>query len=260
MPEIGLALALWGLVPPARSAADRPAVEEIVQRLARQAESFWKDLPMVTCKETVVQAKLDARGKRLEERRTVYDYTIALAREGAGIAIQEFRTPQQEPPGKPKHSLLVSEGFSTLVLIFHPHFQPSFQFALAPGDSLQEAGVLRIQFTHREGMSTPSVLQTRDGNVPIEWTGTAWVDAHSGNVLRIQARLKKPLAALGIEALNSDVAYALTDLEGSDHSHLLPQSAVIEARTSRQQWRNTHRFEAFRRFTVDVKLQLDVPD
>jgi hypothetical protein len=65
---------------------------------------------------------------------------------------------------------------------------------------------------------------------------------------------------LGLQSLRSDVTYAATTLADSDHTYSLPQSAVIEANTVRQHWRNVHHFDTYRKFQVDTKLKLGDPE
>ena len=39
----------------------------------------------------------------------------------------------------------------------------------------------------------------------------------------------------------------------------LPQSAVVEARTQRQHWRNLHQFSDYRRFSVSSEVSVGDP-
>ena len=78
----------------------------------------------------------------------------------------------------------------------------------------------RVHFEHVHGKPTPSVLQLRSRDYPIEWQGTAWIDSATGNIARIQAALRSSLADIGLQKLESDVRYGAVSFAGHRRSAL----------------------------------------
>jgi hypothetical protein len=47
--------------------------------------------------------------------------------------------------------------------------------------------------------------------------------------------------------------------DGSEEPYWLPQTAVVDAQSRQQHWRNVHRFDNYRRFTVDTRIMIEEP-
>src|SRR5208337_1522284 len=111
---------------------------------------------------------------------------------GDDLLVQESRLLQGKPGKEPDRPLLSTGGFSTMVLVFHPHFRQSFRFEDEGADSAAPA-LDRVHFEHVHGQRSPAVLQLRSREYPIEWQGTAWIERATGNIARIQATVKTSL-------------------------------------------------------------------
>ncbi len=244
------------LATPALAATPTP-LPDLLDRVGRQVEKFWGYFPGVTCTEVLTQSKLDEKGKVLFEQRTAYDYLTLLQSTGDQIAVEESRMEKSRKASKGKAPLLVTNGFSILTLIFHPIYQSSYEFT-----SLQDAegGLLRVAFRHHTARGrSPSVLLLRGREYPLEWSGVAWIDPSSGAVVRVQAGLGTSMEELGLRHLSSDVTYSATRFAGASSTYWLPVSAVIEATTAHQHWRNTHLFTGYRRFNVETEVRTTTP-
>jgi hypothetical protein len=154
---------------------------------------------------------------------------------------------------------LITDGFATLVLVFHPHFQGSYHFSTAQKDWSAGWLLYRIDFEYLPGSRTPSVLQVGGRDYPIGWKGTAWVDPGSLSIARIRAELREPITSIGLLRLDSDVHYTGVEYAGTGELHWLPEVAVIEAETKQQHWRNTHRFSDYKHFSVDTEVRIEDP-
>jgi hypothetical protein len=239
-------------------AASPAAFESLLARTSRQVEKFWDEFSAVTCLETIDQTKLGDDGKVLLKRRGAYDYLVLLQLSGDDLFVEESRVTQGKPPKESDRALLATSGFSTLVLIFHPHFQGSFTFA-DQGNDPEAPSLHRIHFEHVRGRRSPSVLQLRSREFPIEWQGTAWVQQTTGNITRIQAGLKASMEDVGLQKLDTDVHYALVSLRGQKELPWMPVAARIEADTKHQHWRNLHEFTSYRQFSVDADSKTQTP-
>jgi hypothetical protein len=219
-------------------------------------EQFWDQFSAVTCIETVEQNKLGDDGKVLLQKSSAYDYLVLLQLSGDDLMVQESRLLKGKPGKESDRPLLATSGFSTIALIFHPHFRPSFIFT-DEGDDPAAPALHRVHFEHIHGKRSPAVLQLRSRDYPIEWQGTAWIDRASGNVARVEATLKASLEDIGLKRLDTKVHYSPVVLQGHAAASWMPVDAQIEADTTHQHWHNTHKFTAYREFSVstDSKTQ-----
>jgi hypothetical protein len=246
------------------AAADRisstaVSLDGLLERTGKRVEEFWEQFSAVSCMETVQQTKLGASGKVLVQRTAVFDYLIMLQLAGDDLTVDESRLLQGQPKKDGHRPLLSTTGFSTLLLIFHPLFQNSYDFALLALEDVNGRKLQEIRFEHVHGRRTPSVLQLKGRDYPLEWQGSAWIDPQTGYVSRIHAGLKTSLADLGLEQLWSDVRYVPVEFQKERETAWLPETAVIEADTKHQHWRNVHQFSRYRKFSVTTETKTEAP-
>ena len=182
----------------AAAPASLPSTAETLARAAKAAEKFWDQFSAVTCTEAVTQARLNQHGKPSYEVESAYDYLIMLQISGADFVVEESRVPVKAARDTRTAPLLVTNGFSTLMLIFHPFFQGGYEYGNPEPERLDGRDVLRIRFQQAKGGRSPSVLKLRQREYPLEWSGSAWLDAASGAIVRIEAGLKAGMEDIGL--------------------------------------------------------------
>ena len=237
------------------SADSGPQPSSLLEQAGERVKAFWDDLSSVACTETLIQQKLNEKGKILLSSKSSFDYLISLRWNGSDLLADESRI-EQGTPGKRRaeSSMLATRGFATLLLILHPEFQPSYSFTISPDDSPQLA---RIGFVPRNGARSPGVLELKGREYPIAWEGAAWIDKASAAVVRLDAHWREPAGEIGLESLVTDVRYGPVVLH--NRSYWLPETAHIEVKTKHQHWRNSHQFAAYKLFSVDADSTVQQP-
>jgi hypothetical protein len=221
----------------------------LLERAGRQTEQTAEMLSSTACTERVIQVKFDNNLKVVERRESTFDYLVMINAEGGEFSVEESRLEQNAAGKAASKPLIVSTGFATLLVILHPHFQPSFRFEDL--GLVEEGGRTwrHLKFEHRPGTATPTVLQVGQREYPIAWKGEAWLDESTGGAGRIKTELRDPLEDIGLQSLRAEVRYTPLPAAGQ----WAPQQASVEAHTKHQHWRNTHEFSAFRRFEVSTQ-------
>jgi hypothetical protein len=236
-------------------------LEQLLEQAGKRLVQFGEVYSEVTCTETVSQMKLNLHGKVILQRKATYDSLFLLQQSGSDLGVEESKLPigkmkKEKEEGKP---LLVTNGFSVLLLIFHPDYQRSFEFSLAGKEVLDGKTVLCVRFQHLRGTRSPSALQLRGRDYPLEWQGMAWIDPTSGDIARITAGLIAPMEDVGLRRIDSDVRYAPVKFSEMDHPQWLPLLATVDAETARQHWRNIHQFSGYRLFSVETDSRIKGP-
>ena len=248
------ALALLVLLPVSASASP-PTLEELLARTGHNIEQFWQQFPRVTCSEAIAQTKLDKHDKPIVAQESVADYLVLFQENEGNLVVEESRSGLRVTgKNKKRLPLLITNGFSTTVLIFHPRYQPSFSFALEGEEIVEGKRLLRVRFRHVPESISPAALQLKGKDYPLEFEGMAWLDPDTAAIVRISARLVKSMEEVGLRRLDTDVRYAPMRFAGTLQLHWLPISATIEAETPAQHWRNIHTFSNYRRFTVTTRI------
>src|ERR1035438_7861559 len=191
---------------------------DLLQRTARSVEGFWDELQAVNCVETVDQQKLNAAGKTMFRQQTDFDYIAILQLTGNDLIVDESRTMVRSPQHESKLPLLITNGFSTFELIFHPFYQGAYEFSQPETVQVEGKELFQIKFRHVHGARSPTVLKLRQREYPVEWQGTAWIEPASGAVVRVTAGLMESMEDMGLKSLTADVRYASFDFKGEQGS------------------------------------------
>jgi hypothetical protein len=107
--------------------------------------------------------------------------------------------------------MLVTNGFSTALLVFHPYYRDSFHSSRRRRDRRRQAGH-SIHFSHIKGRRTPAALALRGREYPLELQGTAWIDKQSGEVVKMDASLMNDMSDIGLRSLGIHVEYKTANL------------------------------------------------
>lgn len=234
-------------------------LQALLQRTGEQMTEYVEKFSDVRCSERVIQQKFKNNGSEkvdLKEESS-YDYLVILSNNGGELSLSESRLPVREAKvDKKNRSMLVSNGFATLFLVFHPLYANSFEFSERGEEVVDGRRLTKIVFRHVRGTRTPAALALRGREYPLELSGTAWLDAETGSLSRISAGIDNTMADVGLNTLQSDVVFAPFQFHDPDKTYWFPQRAIVEVETPRQHWRNTHEFTNYKRFSVSAEEQV----
>lgn len=229
--------------------AQRPAsANDPVERTRREVVAFFAKMADLTCTEDVTQEKFRNDGHVETSARSRYDYLIMVQASHDDFAMNESRIEAAGAPHKPL-PLLVTNGFSMLLLVFHPYYQDSFRFEPGTGEMVDGSMLLPIHFSHIPGARSPAALDLRGRVYPLDFEGTAWVDQQSWQIAKMDATLARDLSDVGLRSLHIRVDYKPSSISGA-LGMALPERAVIDLETPRQHWRNTHLFTGYKGFST----------
>ncbi|HEU5336177.1 MAG TPA: hypothetical protein VFU27_09450 [Terriglobales bacterium] len=225
-------------------------LERARERTSRLLEQFSD----VRCTELVTQEQLNQKGKVEARQESTFDYLAILTSAGGNLNLSESRLPVKQARKVDKSvSLLVSNGFAILFLVFDPYYQGSFQFSAAGGDAIAGRQFARLDFRHIPGTRSPMAMVLRGREYPLDISGTAWIDPSSGVIAKITAGLDGGLPDLGLQQLHSEVEFAPLSFRDVAETSWFPVVATIDVETPKQHWRNIHRFTNYQRFSVSTE-------
>ena len=248
-----LALAMFLVRAEPRAWAQAAALEPVLDRTSHQVSAFLDEVSDVKCTEEVTQIKLTPGGKAQYTERGTYDYLILLSGGNDELQLNESRLAVSQGRKPMNVPMLISNGFSMLFLIFHPHYRSSFPFELEGEEVVDGQRSIRLRFRHHPGSRTPAALAVRGREYPLDLTGTAWIEPETGMISRIEATVGRDMRDVGMAALSARVDYAAIQLPGWQQAHRFPVLATVDVESLRQHWRNEHRFSAYKRFMVDTQ-------
>jgi hypothetical protein len=252
---VRLALAILLCLVASCSASEPSPLEETIGRANDQVAKFVERFSDVKCTEHVTQEKFKADGKVELKEESTYDYLVILTNAGGEISLDESRLAVHEQKKEQKKgvSMLVSNGFATLFLVFHPYYSSGFEFTDLGEEDIAGRKFHKIQFKHISGMRSPAALALRGREYPLDLAGVAWIDPATGIIGKIDAGLANSMEDIGLKSMRSEVQFQPVPFKGAKEVYWFPAQASVEVETPRQHWRNTHNFTDYKQFSVSTE-------
>jgi hypothetical protein len=250
-------LAGFGFAGTTAASPDAQKLNDLLTRASDQTSVFLDQFSEVKCTEQVRQEKLGKDDKVELKEDSTYDYLIILTSAGGELNLSESRIPVREAKRDRKNtSMLLSNGFATLFLVFHPYYAEAFKFTLAGEEVIGGRVLEKVSFEHVPGMKSPAALALRGREYPLELSGTAWIDPQTGTIAKIEAGIANTLQDVGLKALSSEIDFAPVPFSDSKQVYWFPTQARVEVETPRQHWRNLHQFTQYKKFSVSTEEQV----
>lgn len=263
-----LALAPFGAIPDAaaqqspesiaqiQSGTSSPTAMESLEHARKLVEIFFEQSQNVVCEESVAQTTLGKNGKPNYREESRYQYQLEASTANGNLKLRESREAVKIAFRDPARTLLVTNGFTSMLMIVHPSYEASYQFEYK-GESVADGrSIVEIGYKSVPGGTSPAALQLRGRNYPLPLSGSIWIDKQSGSIVRLTAAVDSSLSDLGLKGLTSDIHYALVQFHDPEESYWMPLSATIDVETPLQHWRNVHRFTGYKRFSATIKIEL----
>lgn len=232
---------------------------DYVETAQHQIVDYLAALADLHCTEKVTQQKLNKNGHVEATEHSQYDYLLMMMGGGDDFELNESR--RELVADKHKSAtppMLITNGISTALLVFHPYYRNSFDFAIESEQMLGGSVAIPVHFEHLTGRRTPLALALRNREYPVEMSGTAWLDRDTGAILRIEAHLQHDMSDVGLKSLNIQVDYRHVASLKSGMAANFPAEAVIDVTTPKQHWRNIHHFDDYRAFSTDAQQDPNV--
>jgi len=250
-------VAVFFCLSPAIAFAADTGEGDLLPRVRNQVSDYLEQFSEVKCSEKVKQEKFNRSGKVELQRDSSFDYLVILTNAGGEVSLDESRLAVGEAKADKKNRpLLVTNGFATLFLIFHPYYQESFQFTPNGVEAVNGHALQKISFQHVRGTRSPAALSLRGREYPLELSGTAWIDPGTATIAKIELTVGNTMEDVGLKSLRSEVIYASVTFRDLQATYWFPSQASVEVETQRQHWRNTHVFTDYKRFAVSTEEQV----
>lgn len=246
--------------------AQDASLDQLLDRTSKEVSKFVEQFSDVKCTEHVTQEKIGENEKVLRRAESTYDYLVILSNVGGELTLDESRLEVTDPKQAKKEKkdkdknqsnpLLISNGFATLFLIFHPYYSNSFQFNSLGDEMVNGRRLTKVHFQHIRNTRSVAALAVRGREYPLELSGIAWIDPETGMLGKITAGVDSGVEDIGMKSLRSEVEFAPVRFGNADSGYWFPSQASVEVETPRQHWRNTHHFSEYKKFSVSTEEQV----
>ena len=222
----------------------------------RNVESFFEQSTNVVCTESITQIVLGKNNKPIYREESANYYQLRAHTENGSLKLDESRDPRKSGFHDPWRTLMVTNGFASMLLIVHPTYETSYTFEPAGDEMIDGVNLAKFHYQSVPGGTSPAALRLRGKSYPIPLSGILWIDPASGTIAKLTAAVDSSLQDLGLEGMRSEIHYAAVQFHNPEETYWMPVSAVIDVETPRQHWRNVHRFTEYKRFLATMQIEL----
>jgi len=243
---------------PAEAAGNLVVVSPPMEALLRARKNvgkYFQQAANVVCTENVTQATIGKNGKVDYREDSVFDYQMQADTKSGSLRVVESRDTRKAAFRDSARTLLITNGFTSMLLIIHPDYEASYTFEPAGEETIDGAVYAKINFKPVPGASSPAGFQLRGKSYPMPLAGTIWIEEQTGAVSKLIASVDTSLTDLGLQGMRSEIHYATVHFRDPEESYWMPISAVIDVETPRKHWRNTHRFAGYKRFRATIQVE-----
>ena len=248
------------VLPDASASAPDPAfitrANATIVRSRKLVDSFFEQTSNVVCTEEVSQMLVGRNNKPLYHEDSVFEYQLQTSNHTGSLRLTESREARKTAFRDPSKTLLITNGFASILLVLHAKYESSYVFEPISEETIDGHTVLKVHFKAIPGTSSPAAVQLLGRNYPLQLKGDIWIDEESGAVGKLISSLDGSLADLGLHDLRSEIHYSVVQFHDPEESYWMPASAVIDVETPKQHWRNVHRFTDYRRFRATIQVNM----
>jgi tetratricopeptide (TPR) repeat protein len=240
--------------------ADQAPLAGILEAAGRNVAEFFRSLPNVSSAEGVHQEKLNREGKPEISRDQRFRYLCMTPAERWGPSIEEYRSDErgnEVHPGGLTEGFMLTAGFASASLVFHPTYQNGSDFRLLGRQKLNGRDTYVVAFAQVPARSRIFGTFQNDRNITTTHKqGVAWIDAKSYQILRLKSDLLKPLPQVKLERITTEIDFGEVHFQQAEQDFWLPLQVSVTLDWNGKVLRNQHTYGDFRVFKVDSTVKL----
>jgi len=249
---------LKGLEP----AQDQAPLPAILSAVGKNVEEYFRNFPNTSSLEQVRQEKLRHRGTVSESRDQKFHYLCFTPSEAGVPGFAEYRlnVADQGWADSPRDGFMLTIGFASGSILFHPSYQPGTSFRYLGRQKLEGRDTLVIAFAQIPSKARSfGEFKWADRGSPVFSQGLAWVDAQTYQVLRMRTDLLAPLPEVRLKKQTTEIEFAEVRFNRLAQGFWLPRDVTVTVDWNGRLLRNMHQYSDFKVFNVDASEKIGKP-
>ncbi|HEY6292237.1 MAG TPA: hypothetical protein VI455_11870 [Terriglobia bacterium] len=232
------------------ASSQEPLIIEL-QKVGQNVAALFKSLPNVTCREKVVESQLGRDG--FERARIIQEFNYLILGSGHNLeaGFDEYRTNskgKQVTPTGLDAGFLVTQGFVSMPIYFHPQYQPDSRFRYLGQEALRKRQTEVIAFAQEPNSQLKEQFVLNGKAVPILMQGVAWID--NGQIVRLRTSLLAAHPEIGLDWQSTEIALAPVTFDVGALKLWLPRQVEVETKWKGFVFRNVHSYLHYEIFRV----------
>ena len=223
--------------------------QHVIDESGQRIKQLVDNISRFAAVENMVHEQLDQIGNPITKQSRKFDYIATISEKTPGLlATDEYRNLRYGTADLPDG--IVTMGFMTLALIFHPEMRDDFQMTCEGLGEWRGQATWLMHFQQRDDKPNRFADYVVGTNrYPMKLKGRAWISAKTFQIVRIESDLANPLPKLPIQ--HSIVEYGPVHFQQKNEELWLPQNVDIYFELRRHRYHRRHSFDHYMLFSVN---------
>lgn len=239
------------------AATNQAPLGPILSAVGKNVLAFFKGFPNTTSLEQIHEERLRRNGKLANSLDQEFRYLL-LSRPGfPGLGLEENRADREGrlvyPAGK-ESGFMVTKGFASLSLVFHPDYQAESAFRYLGAQMIDGHEAEVVAFAQKPKVARlVEFFVTPSKKVIVLTQGLAWIDSGTQQIIRMRTDLLKPQTRVRLEKQTAEIRFTQVHFKDNPQAFWLPSDVVVTLAFNGAMFRNQHEYSDFRLFLVGAE-------
>jgi len=241
------------------SSADACSLDSVTAKVGGRVEELVKNVDRFTATEDMDHTALSPLGLQVSHETRQFNYLVEIRKSGAqDLDVQEYRDGSVSVQQFPAH--LGTVGLPTLVLVFHPYYQPKYDFKCEGGSSWNGRKTWVVHFQQKADSHSEMLVYHVNGRFfPVGMKGRAWIDTETSQILAMESDMIKPIPEIRLMRDHQLIEYGPVAFTNAGTNLWLPKSADWYCSISGRRYHRRHSFSNFLLFSIDDSQKIGKP-
>lgn len=238
-------------------------LEVVLKKVGEGVEAFFKNFPNTVSLEQVHQERLGKDGTVKHSLDQDFQYLLLAHPEKWGLGIEEYRTTslgERRALGGLDQGLMLTSGFASVSLLFHPAYQDGANFRYLGRQSLDGKDLYVIAFAQKPQTARMTERFISEGATAVIFLqGLAWIEPTTSQIVRLRTDLLAPQSKVRLQRQTTEIQFKEVPFKQVATALWLPQEVTVTVDWKGRTLRNLHRYSDFKLFNVEAKEERKTP-
>ncbi len=245
------------------AATGQQQLDAILGAVGKNVAALFRNFPNTVSLEEIHQEKLHRNGKVGATQDQKFHYLCLAPDQAWGPGFNEYRADLSGNIGTPRgleEGFMLTSGFVSATLVFHPAHQPEATFRLLGSHRINGRDTFVIAFAQRPARARwNGTFKYGQTKVPTFSQGLAWVDTENYQITRLRTDLLKPLPEVRLEKETTEIDFGEAHFKDIAQGFWLPHEVTVSVDWNGRHLRNRHQYSEFKVFNVESKDKIGTP-
>jgi tetratricopeptide (TPR) repeat protein len=241
-------------------AANQDELPMILAKTGEDVRSFFQNMSNTMSEEQVRETRLGKKGETKDLLEEKFQYLLLTTPQKWGVDLEEYRTDKNGDRTAPKglsEGLMLTSGFVSASLMFHPAYQAGATFRLLGRQDVGGHHCHVVAFAQKP--EKPKMIEgfnTDQETVMVLLQGVAWIDQDTYKLIRLRSDLLTPQPRIRLERQTTQITYEPVQFKQLAMAMWLPSAVDVTVLWRGRTFRNSHTYSRFKLFNTEVKEKI----